>query len=72
MSTGVVDVAEIVKGALEAGYSGRFGVEAFSRRILPDGVGDVLAIWREPYASGAELAADAVRVIQHGLDLSRQ
>lgn len=72
LGTGVVDVSGIVQLALEAGYAGRFGVEAFSRSVLPAGLGDVLAIWRDPYASGAELAADAVRVIQHGLDLSRK
>ncbi|MBK5239582.1 MAG: sugar phosphate isomerase/epimerase, partial [Actinomycetales bacterium] len=70
LSTGVVDVAQVVRLALEAGYTGRFGIEAFSRSVLPAGLGDVLAIWREPYSSGAEVAADAVRVIQHGLDLS--
>jgi D-psicose/D-tagatose/L-ribulose 3-epimerase len=72
LGTGVVDVSGIVQLALEAGYAGRFGVEAFSRSVLPAGRGDVPAIWRDPYASGAELAADAVRVIQHGLDLSRK
>jgi D-psicose/D-tagatose/L-ribulose 3-epimerase len=70
LSTGVVDIAEVVRLALEAGYSGRFGVEAFSRSILPPGLGDVLAIWRDPYSSGTELAADAARVIQRGVDLS--
>jgi D-psicose/D-tagatose/L-ribulose 3-epimerase len=70
LSTGVVDIAGVVRLALDAGYSGRFGVEAFSRGILPEAVGDALAIWREPYSSGAELAADAARVIRRGVDLS--
>ncbi|WP_166791221.1 sugar phosphate isomerase/epimerase [Cryobacterium sp. Hh7] len=71
LSTGVVDVAGIVRFAVESGYSGIFGIEAFSRSILPAGASDMLAIWRAPYLSGAELAADAARVIQRGFDLSR-
>lgn len=69
LSTGVVDIPGVVRLALDAGYSGGFGVEAFSRSILPDAVGDALAIWREPYSSGEELAADAVRVIMRGVDV---
>lgn len=69
LSTGVVDIAGVVRLALDAGYTGRFGVEAFSRGILPEAVGDALAIWREPFSSGAELAADAARVVRHGVDL---
>ncbi len=69
LSTGVVDIPGIVRLALDAGYTGRFGIEAFARSILPEGLGDVLAIWREPYAAGADVAKDAIDVIQHGLDL---
>ena len=70
LSTGVVDIVDVVRLALDAGYSGRFGVEAFSRSMLPAGVSDMLAIWRDPYPSGAELAADAARVFRRGVDLS--
>jgi D-psicose/D-tagatose/L-ribulose 3-epimerase len=70
LSTGAVNVADIVRGALDAGYTGRFGVEAFSRAILPTPVSDMLAIWREPYSSALDLAVDAVQVVQRGFDLS--
>jgi len=69
LSTGVVDIPGIVRLALEAGYTGRFGIEAFARSILPEGLGDILAIWREPYAAGADVARDAITVIQRGVDL---
>lgn len=69
LSTGVVDIPGVVRLALDEGYTGRFGIEAFARSILPEGLGDVLAIWREPYAAGADVAADAIRVVQRGLDL---
>jgi D-psicose/D-tagatose/L-ribulose 3-epimerase len=70
ISTGVVDNAEVVRIALDASYTGRFGIEAFARSIMPAGLGDVLAIWRDPYESGVELAADAAEVVRRGHALS--
>jgi len=66
LSTGAVDIPEVVRSALDDGYEGRWGVEAFSRSVLTDPVADMLAIWRAPYDDGIELAADAMRVIQRG------
>ena len=66
LSTGALDIPEIVRSALDDGYEGRWGVEAFSRSVLPTPVADMLAIWRAPYDDGAELAADAMRVIHRG------
>jgi len=66
LSTGALDVPEIVRAALDDGYTGRWGVEAFSRSVLPAPVADMLAIWRAPYDDGGELASDAMRVIQRG------
>lgn len=70
LSTGVVDIVDIVRLTLDAGYTGRMGVEAFSRDILSAGASDLLAIWREPFTDGTEFAADAARVIQRGWTLS--
>lgn len=66
LSTGSLPIAEIVRDALDDGYVGRLGVEAFSRSLLPGPVADMLAIWRTPYDDGVELAADAMSVIQRG------
>jgi D-psicose/D-tagatose/L-ribulose 3-epimerase len=66
LSTGAVDIAEIVRQALDLGYRGRIGIEAFSREILLPEVGDMLAIWRSPYADGVEVARDAWAVIDRG------
>lgn len=66
LSAGALDVPEIIRGALDDGYRGRWGVEAFSRTVLPLPVADMLAIWRAPYDDGTELAADAMRVITRG------
>jgi D-psicose/D-tagatose/L-ribulose 3-epimerase len=64
LGTGSVDIEGIVRTARDAGYSGRWGVEAFSRSVLSDGAADMLAIWRSPYDQGAELATDAMRLVQ--------
>lgn len=66
LSQGAVDIPRVVQDALDAGYQGRWGVEAFSRSIIPEFVADMLAIWREPYTDGQVLLLDAVRVIRTG------
>ena len=67
LSKGLVNNVEVVRHALASGYTGRIGIEAFSRAILPDFVSDMLAIWREPYTSGPELVTDAIEVIRQGI-----
>lgn len=66
LSTGTVDIAAVVRQALRDGYTGRWGLEAFSRTILPTVVGDMLAIWRATYQDGAQIAAEAMHIIQTG------
>ncbi|SKA96371.1 D-tagatose 3-epimerase [Agreia bicolorata] len=66
LSTGAVDIPAVVRSALDAGYEGRWGVEAFSRSVLSQSAADMLAIWRAPYNDGIHLAADAMRVIERG------
>ena len=64
LATGSVDAAGVVREAIRAGYRGRIGVEAFSRSVLPGFVGDLLAIWREPYTDGRAVAAEAIDMIR--------
>jgi D-psicose/D-tagatose/L-ribulose 3-epimerase len=66
LATGAVDLPAVVRQALDDGYDGRWGVEAFSRAVLPPGAADGLAIWREPYLDGPSLAEGALRVIRAG------
>ncbi len=70
LSTGVVDVASIVRSTVDAGYTGRWGIEAFSRSIIDRPVADMLAVWRPTYDDGAEVALDGLRVIQRGWSAS--
>ncbi|WOQ69501.1 sugar phosphate isomerase/epimerase family protein [Microbacterium limosum] len=66
LSTGAVDLEALVRHAFDIGWSGRFGVEAFSRSVLSPFASDMLAIWRSPYLDGVGLAQDAMRVIRRG------
>jgi len=68
LSSGIVDNTAVVRHVLSAGYEGPIGVEAFSRSILPSFVSDALAIWRSPYDSGRDLAAEAARMMKRGAD----
>lgn len=66
LSTGAIDIPSVVATALDDGYRGRIGIEAFSRPLLAGGASDTLSIWRAPYDDGLELATDAIRVIRAG------
>ncbi|MBN9154525.1 MAG: sugar phosphate isomerase/epimerase [Microbacterium sp.] len=66
LASGAVDVGDVVRQALDDGYAGRWGVEAFSRSVLPAAAADGLAIWRAPYDDGAAVAENALRVIRAG------
>lgn len=66
LSSGALDVARIVRQAIDDGYAGRWGVEAFSRSTLAPEVADMLAIWRRPFDAGAVVALDAARTIDTG------
>lgn len=61
--TGAVDVPRVVQAAHDAGYRGKFGLEAFSRHILGEG-GNGLAIWRNTYADSRTIAAEAVNIVK--------
>jgi D-psicose/D-tagatose/L-ribulose 3-epimerase len=66
LSSGAVDIAGIVRQALDDGYEGRWGVEAFSRSTLDMAAADMLSIWRHPFDDGAAFAADASNTIDTG------
>ena len=64
LGAGVVDAEAAVRAALDAGYRGRIGVEAFSSSVLSREACGALAIWREAYADGRALAAEAIAVVR--------
>ncbi|WP_417564672.1 sugar phosphate isomerase/epimerase family protein [Microbacterium sp.] len=65
LSTGVIDIADVISRALDDGYTGRWGIEAFSRPLVGEAA-DMLAIWRTPYTDPLALASDAIEVVRKG------
>lgn len=70
LSKGAVDIAAVVSRALDDGYTGRWGVEAFTAAVLPPPAREALAIWRSPYVDGVSLVDDAARVFRSGWEHS--
>jgi D-psicose/D-tagatose/L-ribulose 3-epimerase len=64
LAAGSVDAAAVVREAIRSGYRGRIGLEAFSRSVLGSVLGDLLAIWREPYTDGRAVAAEAIGIVR--------
>ncbi|MCP2635698.1 sugar phosphate isomerase/epimerase [Microbacterium sp. HD4P20] len=66
LGAGAVDIPRVVQTAIDDGYTGRWGVEAFSRPLVGDAAADMLAIWRNPFDDGLALASEAIHVIRRG------
>ncbi|MFV0406239.1 MAG: sugar phosphate isomerase/epimerase family protein [Propioniciclava sp.] len=60
---GLIDLDRVIRTALSLGYRGRWGVETFTRPVLPAPVADRLAIWRTTYTDGLEVARGAMAVL---------
>lgn len=63
---GAVDIEGLVKDALDEGYEGRWGIEAFTRPGLPGPVGDMLAVWRRTFDRGSDVVDSVVPRIRRG------
>jgi D-psicose/D-tagatose/L-ribulose 3-epimerase len=64
LDAGSIDVSGVVRQAIVDGYTGRWGVEAFSRSVLSAGDGDMLAVWRATYDDGVALAVGAQHLLR--------
>ncbi len=66
LTEGVVDIPGLISAALDEGYDGRFGVEAFSRPLMPPAVADALRIWATPYGEAADVVHSSMKCISQG------
>ncbi|MGO1884919.1 MAG: sugar phosphate isomerase/epimerase family protein [Citricoccus sp.] len=62
LSTGALDLAGILAGVRQLGYTGRYGVEGFSRVTMQEPVADALRIWGTTFTTGEEFVRDAAAV----------
>ncbi|ODT11565.1 MAG: hypothetical protein ABS61_03430 [Microbacterium sp. SCN 70-18] len=63
---GAVDVVGVVRDALDDGYTGRWGIEAFSRTAIPAEVADMLAVWRSTYTHGLDVVSSVLPQVRQG------
>ncbi|QCU76990.1 sugar phosphate isomerase/epimerase [Citricoccus sp. SGAir0253] len=59
LSTGSLDLPRVLAEVRALGYTGRYGVEGFSRPLMQEPVADALRIWATTFATGEEFVHDA-------------
>lgn len=64
LSQGSIDLTRILRHVQSLGYSGRFGVEGFSRATMEEAVADQLRIWDTTFSTGAEFVRDAAELFR--------
>lgn len=64
LSQGALDLKKILQHVQALGYSGRFGVEGFSRATMDGGVADQLRIWNTTFSMAEEFVRDAAELFR--------
>lgn len=67
LGTGTIDFPEFFAGLNEIGYSGPITFESFSSVVVSEHLSNTLAIWRNTWSDGTDLAAHARDFIRAGL-----
>jgi D-psicose/D-tagatose/L-ribulose 3-epimerase len=64
LGTGTVDFPGLFRALAAAGYAGPLTFESFSTAVISARFASALAIWREPWQDGCNLALDARRFVE--------
>lgn len=67
LGTGTVAFAELFSALAEIGYDGPVAFESFSTAVISERFATALAVWRDPWQDGRDLAAHARRFIDDQL-----
>lgn len=67
LGTGTIDFREFFSGLAEIDYAGPVTFESFSSTVVSRHLSDTLAIWRNTWSDGADLAVQARDFIRAGL-----
>lgn len=67
LSRGHIPLPELLAGVVEAGYRGRFGLEAFTVSALEPAHATGLAVWRDVLDRDTRIAEDAYRLLGDAL-----
>jgi D-psicose/D-tagatose/L-ribulose 3-epimerase len=68
ISPGLIDFLPLLVEVERLGFGGIVGVEAFSRSNLAPDHADALAIWRDTFEDGDELALQALDLIRRAFN----
>jgi hypothetical protein len=66
-----VDFDQLFAALAEIGYDGPLTFESFSTAVISERFASALAVWRDPWQDGRDLAAHARRVISDQLRAAR-
>jgi D-psicose/D-tagatose/L-ribulose 3-epimerase len=68
LGTGTVNFAEFFAALCAAGYTGTITFESFSSAVVHPTLSNTLAVWRNLWQDGADLASHARKFIAAGLN----
>jgi D-psicose/D-tagatose/L-ribulose 3-epimerase len=72
LGAGNIDFDRVFRGLVKAGYEGPVTFESFSSAVVNPQLSGILAIWRNLWDDGADLARHAKGYIEHGLKAARE
>ncbi|MBS0444390.1 MAG: sugar phosphate isomerase/epimerase [Proteobacteria bacterium] len=72
LGAGNIDFDRVFRGLAKAGYDGPITFESFSSAVVNPQLSGILAIWRNLWDDGADLARHAKGYIEHGLKAARE
>lgn len=71
LGSGTIDFAALFRALTDGGYSGPITFESFSSAVVDPALSDTLAVWRNLWDDGEDLARHAHRYITDGLLAAR-
>ena len=71
LGTGTIDFAEVFGALTEIGYTGPITFESFSSAVVDPNLSNTLAVWRNLWSDGMDLATSARSFIVEGLETAQ-
>lgn len=71
LGTGTIDFAEVFGALTDIGYTGPITFESFSSAVVDPNLSNTLAVWRNLWSDGMDLASSARSFIVEGLETAQ-
>jgi D-psicose/D-tagatose/L-ribulose 3-epimerase len=72
LGKGTIDFPEVFGALVDMNYSGPITFESFSSAVVDPGLSNTLAVWRNLWTDGMDLAAHALEFMSTGIELAQQ